>query len=213
MEQAVEWNNLARIHHIYCSEYIFQTKISRFSTKKQFIIRFMKTFDKTGCGTGQLSNFLGIAKRDVFGTDMCLNSLRLAEDFRRKNNLNATGFYQMNLFHPIFKEETFDLLITNGVLHHTSDPFEGFKSIVPLVKRGGYIIVGLYNKYGRLMTDLRRQFFRLTSKKFFAVDPYLRKRGKRDAKMEAWFADQYQNPHESKHTIGEVLKWFDQNGL
>lgn len=169
---------------------------------------------EVGCGTGQLSNFLGIAKRNAFGTDMCLNSLRLAEEFRRKNNLYTSGFYQMNLFRPIFKEETFDLLITNGVLHHTSDPFGGFKSIAPLVKRGGYIIVGLYNKYGRLMTDLRRQFFRLTSKKFFAVDPYLRERGKKvDAKMEAWFTDQYQHPHESKHTMGEVLKWFDQTGF
>jgi hypothetical protein len=25
--------------------------------------------------------------------------------------------------------------------------------------------------------------------------------------------DQYKNPHESKHTIGEVLRWFDQTGV
>jgi hypothetical protein len=27
------------------------------------------------------------------------------------------------------------------------------------------------------------------------------------------FADRYQHPHESKHTIGEVLDWFDDSGL
>ena len=33
------------------------------------------------------------------------------------------------------------------------------------------------------------------------------------AKHRAWFADQYLHPHESKHTIGEVLEWFDEAGL
>jgi SAM-dependent methyltransferase len=168
---------------------------------------------EAGCGTGQLTNFLGITKRDVFGTDMCLHSLALAENFRRKSGLANVGFYQMNLFRPCFRDETFDLVVTNGVLHHTSDPYAGFRSLAPLVKTGGYIIVGLYNKYGRLMTDLRRHIFALTGRKFLLVDPYLRERGKMDAKTEAWLADQYQHPHESKHTMGEVLKWFDETGF
>jgi hypothetical protein len=33
------------------------------------------------------------------------------------------------------------------------------------------------------------------------------------AKERAWFADQYRHPHESKHTIGEVLEWFDRSGF
>jgi hypothetical protein len=32
-------------------------------------------------------------------------------------------------------------------------------------------------------------------------------------KRRAWFADQYQHPHESKHTMGEVLRWFEESGL
>lgn len=163
-----------------------------------------------GCGTGQLSNFLGIAQRQVFGADMCLHSLRLAETFRERNELSRVGFYQMNLFRPIFKEETFDLVIANGVLHHTSDPFGAFKSIAPLVKKGGYILVGLYNTFGRLMTDLRRVVFRSTGNRFLSLDPYLRERGRIDPKTEAWFADQYRHPHESTHTMGEVLRWFDE---
>lgn len=168
---------------------------------------------EVGCGTGQLSNFLGIAQREVFGTDMCVNSLGLAEDFRSRNNLSHVGFCQMNLFRPIFAPETFDLVVSNGVLHHTGDPLGGFRSIATLVKRGGYIIIGLYNTYGRLMTDLRRVLFRATGRRFMFIDPYLRERGKTDAKTDAWFADQYQHPHESKHTMGEVLRWFDETGF
>jgi len=168
---------------------------------------------EVGCGTGQLSNFLGIAHRFVFGVDMCLNSLKLAQDFKKRNNLTRVGFYQMNLFRPIFKEESFPLVICNGVLHHTSNPFGGFQSILKLVKKGGYIIIGLYNKYGRIITDIRRIIFKILGERFKILDPQLRRSDIGDLKKLTWFKDQYENPHESKHTVGEVLKWFDLTGF
>ena len=168
---------------------------------------------EVGCGTGQFSNFLGVANRFVFGTDICLNSLKLAQNFKEKNWLERVGFYQMNLFKPIFKEESFSLVICNGVLHHTSDPFLGFQAISKLVKRGGYIIIGLYNKYGRIITDTRRLIFRASSDRFKFLDPRLRQDSIGDKKKHSWFMDQYKNPHESKHTIGEILQWFDSTGF
>ena len=39
---------------------------------------------EVGCGTGQLSNLLGMRwGRTVFATDICLNSLKLGEEFRQ----------------------------------------------------------------------------------------------------------------------------------
>ena len=166
---------------------------------------------EVGCGTGQLTNYLGLASRNVFGTDMCLNSLKLAEVFRSKNNINNSSFYQMNLFNPIFKENNFHLVICQGVLHHTSDPYLGFQTISKLVIKGGYIIIGLYNKYGRLITDARRVLFNITGDRFKSIDPRLKKTDRGKSKRESWFKDQYKHPHESKHTIGEVLTWFKQN--
>jgi len=195
------------------SALVQKSRTGRFARLLDEQLPLRTTVLEVGCGTGQLSNFLGIAQRDVIGTDMCLNSLNLAEAFRRRNQLERVGFFQMNLFRPIFREGIFDLVIANGVLHHTSDPLGGFKSVAALVKKGGYIIVGLYNTYGRLMTDLRRMVFRRTGTRFAFLDTYLRERGKNDAKTRAWFADQYQHPHESKHSMGEVLRWFDAAGF
>lgn len=168
---------------------------------------------EVGCGTGQLTNFLGIAHRTVFGADVCLNSLRLGSQFKRANSLDRVGFYQMNLFRPPFREESFSLVISNGVLHHTSDPFGGFQSISKLVTKGGYIIIGLYNTYGRLITDSRRMVFRLFNNRFKFLDPRLRDVRIGDVRRLTWFMDQYKNPHESKHSIGEVLRWFDRTGF
>ena len=168
---------------------------------------------EVGCGTGQLTNFLGIACRRVIGTDLCLNSLRLGEAFRKEHGLERVRFLQMNLFRPCFEPESFDVVLCNGVLHHTADPFGGFERLVPLVKPGGHLVVGLYNTWGRLFTDLRRQVFRLTGGRGQWIDPILRRGGMSRDKRRAWFADQYRHPHESKHTFGEVLKWFDATGV
>ena len=168
---------------------------------------------EVGCGTGQLSNFLGVSQRFVYGTDICLNSLKLGQQFKENNNIERVRLYQMNLFRPIFKEESFSVVICNGVLHHTGDPFAGFRSISRLVKKGGYILIGLYNKYGRITTDIRRVIFRITNNAFKFLDPRLRDKSIGDVRKLTWFLDQYKNPHESKHTIGEVLKWFDQTGF
>src|SRR5215204_2889917 len=48
---------------------------------------------EAGCGTGQLTNFLGLSwQRRVFGGDICLNSLRLANGFRRRFHIANAAF-------------------------------------------------------------------------------------------------------------------------
>ena len=166
-----------------------------------------------GCGTGQLTNFLSIANRTVIGTDISLNSLRLAQQFKNRNNLKRAHFYQMNLFRPCFNKESFDLVVANGVLHHTSDPYLGFKTISKLVRPKGYIIIGLYHKYGRIITDIRRIINNATKDKFKFFDRRTVDKSISVAKRTAWFWDQYKNPHESKHTVGEVLHWLKEAGF
>jgi SAM-dependent methyltransferase len=167
---------------------------------------------EVGCGTGQLSNFLGMHwNRRVFGSDMCFNSLRLAKGFRDRCDIKNVGFLQMNLFRPAFHPNVFDLVICNGVLHHTVDPLGGFSSISRLVKPGGCIVIGLYNKIARLTSDLKRGLFRLSGDRLRFLDSHMRNRNYNEARKRAWFMDQYKHPHESKHSYDEVIDWFESN--
>jgi SAM-dependent methyltransferase len=150
--------------------------------------------------------------RRVIATDLCLNSLRLGEAFRREHGLVRVRFAQMNLFRPALAPEQFDVVLCNGVLHHTADPYGGYSALAPLVRPGGHIVLGLYNRWGRLGTDLRRQVFRGTGGRAQWVDPVLRGMERGTDKSRAWFADQYRHPHESKHTYAEVLGWFERTG-
>jgi SAM-dependent methyltransferase len=169
---------------------------------------------EAGCGTGQLANFLGMGwGRTVIGADLCLNSLRLAKSFRDRCSIANVQFVQMNLFRPPFEDGTFDLVISNGVLHHTSDPEGGFHSIARKLKPGGHVIVGLYNWLGRLPTLWRRRLIEIFGERWAALDPRLRGSRLDSGRWAAWYLDQYRHPHESKHSMAEVGKWFDLSGI
>ncbi len=165
-----------------------------------------------GCGTGQLTNFLAIAHRSVLGTDMCGNSLALAHDFAAKHGLERATFAQMNLFRPGLRDGFFDFVISNGVLHHTNDCRRAFNRISKLAKPGGYVVVGLYSAYSRQLHYARRAFFRITGVTSRILDPHFGKVSA-EGKRAAWFQDQYCHPHESCHTLDEILQWLDENNL
>jgi len=65
--------------------------------------------------------------------------LDLAKEFADKNNISNIKFVNADIFDDIFKDEVFDFIWTNGVLHHTKDPYGAFKILVKYLKKEGYI--------------------------------------------------------------------------
>lgn len=165
-----------------------------------------------GCGTGQLPIFLSLADRRTVGIDFSFSSLSEGVRFVHRFDLKRVDLIQMDLFAPGVREASFDYLISTGVLHHTGDPRRAFRGLCRLVRPGGYILIGLYNRYARIPLVLRRWIFRLSGRRFERLDCVLR-RGRDKAKRDAWFMDQYANPHETTHTVDEVMGWFVAEGI
>ena len=179
-------------------------------------IGYNKKILEVGAGTCQFSNYLAInSNNQIVAFDSSLESLKLGYNFAKKNSLENIKFVRGDIFDNIFLEETFDFVITNGVLHHTGDAKKAFKNVSQFLKKNGYIFVGLYNKYGRLRTILRKYLFKIFGKNIlFLLDPVLRKTPKNSQdKIKAWIKDQYMHPVETLHTFDEVLKWFDENNI
>jgi len=169
---------------------------------------------EAGCGTGQLTNFLGLSWRHrVFGGDICINSLRLANAFRERYRIANAAFLQMNLFRPPFRDGSIDVVICNGVLHHTRDARAGFEALLRKVKPAGLILIGLYNSYARLPTLWRRWAFEQFGPTLYFLDPRLTSARMNEGRWRAWFRDQYRHPHETRHSIDEVLGWFDTSAV
>ena len=185
---------------------------------KQFknFIGFNKDILEVGCGTGQLSLYFSIGNNNrVYALDPTLASINLGKEFAKKNKIENIKFVNADIFDDVFNEETFDFIWTNGVLHHTKNPKLAFDIISKYLKKNGYILVGLYNKYGRARTLLRRILYKLFGKSIvMLLDPTLRKIKKgNDDQIKSWIRDQYEHPVESLHSIDEVLKWFDENNI
>ena len=182
---------------------------------KKFI-GFDKNVLEVGCGTGQLSLYFAIGTNNrVFALDPTLASINLGRNFSEKNKINNIKFVNADIFDDVFNDKTFDFIWTNGVLHHTKNPSLAFDTISKYLKNNGYILVGLYNRYGRLRTIFRRILYIIFGEFIVKLlDPTLRnlKKGNNE-QIKSWIRDQYEHPVESLHTLDEVLEWFEKNDI
>ena len=179
-------------------------------------VGFNKNVLEVGPGTCQLSMYLAIGTNNqIVAFDPTLESLKLGQKFAKLNDIKNISFVNADIFDEVLKENVFDFVWCNGVLHHTKDPYNAFKIILKTVKKDGYIIIGLYNKFGRIRTKVRNFFYKIFGKKFLMIfDPMLRNIKKKSEKqIEAWIKDQYAHPVESLHTYDEILGWFKLNDV
>jgi 2-polyprenyl-3-methyl-5-hydroxy-6-metoxy-1,4-benzoquinol methylase len=173
-------------------------------------IGYNKLILECGCGTGQLSHYLQLNNNHVLGIDMSLSSLGLAVEHKQRNNLTRAAFVQMNIFDLAIKDASFDVVISHGVLHHTFSARKAFAQIVRKVKPGGIVMVGLYNLYARVPTWIRSKLIGAFGAN---IDFVVRRRIHDARKADIWIKDQYYNPHETWHSIDEVLQWFRENDV
>ena len=166
-----------------------------------------------GCGTGQMSLYLAHADRVVIGTDISRAALGLGQAAARRFDITSVRFVETDLNHPGLKPQSFDVVYSAGVLHHTADPAAAFASVARLARPGGMVIIGLYNAVARLPLRFRRGIARLTGFRVIPFDPILRERRDEPARRAAWLRDQYQHPVEHRHTLAEVKRWFAGNGI
>ncbi len=102
-----------------------------------------------GCGNGTLSAQLAAEGMQVVAMDYSDGVVRA---FRRKvfdpsvaeEALNAAEYLQGDVASPPFADATFDLIYSDGVLHHTPNTKRSFMALAPLVKRDGRLLVWLY---------------------------------------------------------------------
>jgi SAM-dependent methyltransferase len=98
-----------------------------------------------GCGSGALTADIGKAASSatVIGVDFS-ESARLA--YLRCCGLPNVHIIQADLSRPPFATRSFDLVWSEGVIHHTPDTHSTFSSLAPLAKPGGKLYIWIYSK-------------------------------------------------------------------
>ena len=184
----------------------FVTQLKKKVDGKKFIAEF-------GSGTCQLSLSLASGTNSIFfAIDATIDSLEIGKKFSSENFIENIFFINSDIFNHRFNDSIFDVVISNGVLHHTKDPYLAFQEIIKTLKKDGYIVLGLYNYYGRVKNYIYKFFYKYFGYNFIKnIDPILKK--KDDEQVIAWLEDQFNHPIESSHTFDEVLNWFERNNI
>src|SRR5262249_52275717 len=85
----------------------------------------------------------------VLAVDLSLTSLGYAQRKTRELGVTNLQYAQADLLKLASIGRSFDIIETSGVLHHLSDPFEGWRVLLSLLRPGGVMSVGLYSELGR----------------------------------------------------------------
>jgi len=104
-----------------------------------------------GCGTGRSSVQLASKFPGVQITAIDLSKSSIAFGMRKAQELGIDNidFYQCDILDAEKLGKTFDVVECSGVLHHMSDPVEGWRKLLTCLKPGGRMNIGLYSKIAR----------------------------------------------------------------
>lgn len=95
-----------------------------------------------GCGAWQKgSRILSYFNpRQIYAVDFNERSLAYCKEHALKNTI----YLKKNLTNLDFEDNKFDLIICEGVAHHTLDPVKTIDNLLRVLKPGGYLTLGLY---------------------------------------------------------------------
>ena len=115
-----------------------------------------KTLIEFGCGSGQRSiiyNLWGAKSEHLdFEKNSILRAKKIFAKFGKRNKYKIK-----NLSIKDYKaSKKFDIVLSEGVLHHNINPYLSFKKIVKSLKKDGYLILGIGNSAGCFQRMLAR---------------------------------------------------------
>jgi len=107
-----------------------------------------------GVGAGRFAECAARKGAQVFGVDL---SAAIDAAYVNIGQLENVHLIQADIFAMPFRDATFDLAYSIGVLHHTPDPRAAFDRVAAAVKDGGGLAVYLYDRYGFRFSDIWRR--------------------------------------------------------
>lgn len=102
---------------------------------------------EVGLGYGTLGGYLAEQTAEYHGLDIALGPVKMMN-----HRLSMLGKFQNavqgSILQAPFADETFDVVVSIGCLHHTGDIQEALDEVYRILKPGGCCVFMVYNQYG-----------------------------------------------------------------
>lgn len=97
----------------------------------------------------------------VFAFDISNRCIKIT--IKRCKQSKRLLFVQCRIDDIPFKNNVFDFINCNGVLHHLLNPMMAFSELVRLLKPGGFMFIGVYGK-GGILNEVKIELLRTITK-------------------------------------------------
>jgi SAM-dependent methyltransferase len=142
-------------HYLHFGERLVQQWLDDIQLPREFF-RGKLVLD-AGCGSGRWTYAMAQLGATVVAIDLTDAGVEITH--RATAQLENVAALQASVFHLPFRPESFDLVVSWGVLHHTPNTRAAFERVAPLVKKGGQLYAMFYEKHNPVkyfFTDLLR---------------------------------------------------------
>ena len=108
--------------------------------KNKYNFREFKYFNAldAGCGNGRYTLALKkLGMKNVVGVDFSDVNISDAKKRIKKIGIKNVVFKKGNVLNLPFRDNSFDFVFSNGVLHHTKNPQKGFNELIRVLRKNG----------------------------------------------------------------------------
>lgn len=127
-----------------------------------------KTVLEVGCGMGGDLIQFARAGAGVCGMDLSFRSIALAKRWLNLERLQ--GFlFQADAEDLPFQDDSFDLVYSWGVLHHTPEVSKAVREMIRICKKGGEIFAMLYHRHSLVALQVWLRYGLLRGKPFLGL--------------------------------------------
>ena len=174
-----------------------------------------------GSGTG-----LNTLVYSVLGANCTLieydkKSALLSQKLFKKFSKNKYKIINQDIFKTKISKK-YDFVISNGVAHHTKDPFLNLKICIKCLKKGGFFILGIGETNGFFQRNLQRYILYTLASNNNEIVNFAKKLFKEHLKRSKKFSgrtvdeiiyDTYVNPKINTLSLSDIINFFNKNKL
>jgi len=103
-----------------------------------------------GCGTGnQILQTQRYKNAQITAIDLSLSSLSYAQRKINELKIDNVELIEMDILEISLLKKQFDIIECSGVLHHMDDPLIGLQALLSVLKKDGFMKLGLYSELAR----------------------------------------------------------------
>ncbi len=172
-----------------------------------------RTVLEVGCGgrAAGITSLIPLGPKSIQAIDANRMNVNLVRKLCAANHWSHVTVHHADALHLPFPDLHFDWVVSDGVIHHTTDPYRCFKEMTRVTQKGGFVFLGIYGYgglWGRIIHPLGIALGKLLPYnlmlRFVNATGFMRSQNNS-------LIDWFYTPIQEKFNASEIYSWYQNN--